>query len=136
MVSTTAMGRLRMKSPAPSGHEDDRQEGHDEDGGAAEHGERDLTAWLDRPRRGAFVAVAQEALDVLHDHDAVVHQQAEGDDHAHDTELVDGEAEEVEQEESDGDGERDGDHHHRRGAGAERQQGDEHEQDGDAGSRG
>ena len=131
MVSTTAIGRLADEIARAFGHEDDGEKGDDEDGGVNRDGERDLTGRFDR-RVAPLVAVAQEAFDILHDHDAVVHEQAEGDDHPDDAELVDGEAEEVEQEESDGDGERNGDHHDQRGARAERQERDQHEQDGDA----
>ena len=52
MVSTTAMGRLRMKSPAP--RQDDRQEGHDEGWRCSRARRARSAAWLDR-RVAAFV---------------------------------------------------------------------------------
>ena len=59
------------------GHEDDGQEGQHE-GWRCSRARRARSDCVADRRVAAFVAVAQEALDILHDHDAVVHQQSRG----------------------------------------------------------
>ena len=63
-------------------------------------------------------------LDVLHDDDAVIHEQAQCHDHSDDTELVDRKMEEVEQEEADQQRQGYGDHDHDRGPWSKRQERD------------
>ena len=112
MVKTTATGMLRMNCPGAPGRKSSGRKAKIRVAVQPSTADRRSAAWPGWRPRARVMALAQEAADVLHHHDRVVHQQPEGDDEADDAELVDGEARQVQQCHADRQRERDGDHHH------------------------
>ena len=134
-------GRGAHRDGAHVGAHEAADEGHGQDGGDDRQGGQDgrvadFVHRLDGHREAGAVVVlgqAEVADDVLHHHDGVVDQDADGEDEGEEGDAVEGVAVEVEDEQGQGQGDRDGQGHHPRLPVAEGEPDEQrHRNDGDA----
>ena len=104
-----------------------RHERRESGGGGGNDRRRHFTGG-EAGRAHAVVAALAVAVDVLHHHDGVVHQHAQGQDQAEQHHHVQGESHQLHDHERDQHGQRDRQPHERRGAQAEEEQQDGHHQ--------